>query len=430
MNDSEYKLSLEAGIVLKERGDFECALEKFSSLIELCPKRLQGYLEIGDTYRRLGNISTAIAWLSRAAEIDRRNFWPYYLRADIMSQGQRHEEAIQCITEGLAACKGYVSSVEYTNLLKSFIDIKSKQVIPSDTQLATLLAKESRNGRPLENALRVSLIKNEEDIIYNSLQASYRVGIRYYAIADNSSTDNTKAEIARFSVDHDDCIVFIIDDPILAYIQPAKTMGLARFAITVLEGYGTNIEWIFPLDADECIYVADGYEDLHALLRSDRIQDRQMIVYHFCNASTRTALDKLDRFANLDSVFIDFASYRHRPVRKVAFRYSERCFLEYGNHYCNNCIDDIGQVIIGSEFGIFLKHYPIRSLHQFRSKVVNGGKSIASVASEGIGAHWRRDYRSFLELGDDFIVKRVDGYHAITRDFTIESSTMKSANIA
>ena len=122
----------------------------------------------------------------------------------------------------------------------------------------------------------------------------------------------------------------------------------------------------------------------------------------------------------LDQVFVNFASYRNQLVRKVAFRYSEATFLEYGNHYCNNAIKVVVEVISGAEFGIFLKHYPMRSFHQLKSKIINGGKSISAVDKSSIGAHWRQDYDRYMREGDDFVWKKINDYCAATQDFSIE----------
>lgn len=45
----------------------------------------------------------------------------------------------------------------------------------------------------------ISMIKNEQDIIYRCLLNLYTIGIKKFVIADNLSTDNTRSEMNRFS---------------------------------------------------------------------------------------------------------------------------------------------------------------------------------------------------------------------------------------
>jgi hypothetical protein len=84
----------------------------------------------------------------------------------------------------------------------------------------------------------VSMVKNEGDIIGETVRNLRAQGIDHVLVADNNSTDNT-VEVLRAEG------VYLVSDPIVAYWQAQKMSHLARIAVR----HGAS--WVVPFDADE-----------------------------------------------------------------------------------------------------------------------------------------------------------------------------------
>jgi hypothetical protein len=267
-------------------------------------------------------------------------------------------------------------------------------------------------GRAIHNAAHVSLVKDEGDVIYASLAASYRNGLRKFVISDNLSSDNTRGEIERFSRDNPECIVYVITDPVVGYYQAAKMTALARFAATVFSGIGAPVDWVFALDADEILFASDSRYDLFEIINGPASEKKKILAYYFCNASSSELHEEIDPKADLEWHFDYFSTYHGSPVRKVAFRFNEAAYLEQGNHFCSGCVTDYDQLLVGAEFGLVLKHFPIRSITHIEKKIVNGGKALAALSNvDSLGQHWKRDYEAFLEKGHEYLRMKMSQYH-------------------
>ena len=71
------------------------------------------------------------------------------------------------------------------------------------------------------------------------------------------------------------------------------------------------------------------------------------------------------------------------------------------------------QLIVGAEFGLVLRHFPVRSIEHVRTKIVNGGKALQAFnGSDALGGHWKRDYELYLEQGEEYLSEKVRRYHA------------------
>ena len=412
----DYQTALDDAAARWRDGDAPGALKRLTDLSVSNPHDIRSYLEAGQIEAALGNLLEAETWYNRACVVSDRNFWPYYLKAKLKESQHDYASCMECLTIASRQCKNSVSDEEYTNILKYLSDVKSIVLGPSPVQLQSLLRQKNVSGKALENAVRVSLVKDEEDIIYASLLSSYENGIRFYAIADNLSTDNTAAEIDRFIGDHPDCIVYVVRDPVVGYYQSAKTMGLTRLAVTMLEGAGKTIDWIFALDADELLHVTNHERDLHALLSSEEMQNSQMLAYWLCHASNSTILERVATDDDLSTTFDTFSIHHKSPTRKVAFRNNPNALIEQGNHYCRGVASDPSQITIGSQHGVLLKHYPIRSIEQLRKKILNGGKALKALTVNVGGAHWKHDYDRLMARGDAYVVEKLKSYHRTNAD--------------
>ncbi|MDD5125424.1 hypothetical protein, partial [Methylovulum sp.] len=69
----------------------------------------------------------------------------------------------------------------------------------------------------LENVAYISMIKDEEDIIFYNLLWHYELGLRKFFLIDNLSTDKTLQRIKLFEKLFDDAEIFILHDPVIAH---------------------------------------------------------------------------------------------------------------------------------------------------------------------------------------------------------------------
>ena len=414
MSEPDYQSVIHEGIKLRNAGDYGSAMGLLVSLTVEQPGNVMAYIEAGRTQYAEKQLAPAMDWFKQAETIAPGNFWPYFMQAEVLQALQQPDRALEVLELGLARCSGKVSDLEYTNLIKRFIDTQAL-CLEAGSAGAPAFANPPRPGRPLPGALHATVVKDAEDIIFASLEASYQAGIRYFAIADNGSTDATRSELERFREARPDCIVLLVADPIVGHFQAAKTMGLVRLASTVLEGAGIALDWIFPLDADELLYVSPDAEDLAGLLASEKAGSKKILAYYHYNAMSPDIHEVVPAGADVVKLFPVYARLARVPVRKVAFRNLAAAYVEEGNHFCSGIVAAPGDIISGNAAGVFLRHFPMRSLSQIRSKVVNGGNSIAAVANIGIGTHWRVDFENYQRLGDAYLLRRIRDYHAMAK---------------
>ncbi len=386
-------------------------LAELQSIAHDYPDQIRPQLELGNFHSEEGDKPAAIACYDRAHEIGPRNFWPYYLRASIAASIQDYEACYAYLAEASEACSGHVSSEEYSNIGKLYADVKTALANEDAHGIVDELRLPNRCGRAIPNAMRVSLVKDEDDIIYAGMVSSYRSGFRYFVMGDNGSTDETFAEIRRFAQDHSDAIVYIVFDPVVEHYQAAKIMGLARLGQTILAALGIDIQWVFPMDGDEELHIAEGGKDLFALLDEATLQGIKLITYCFCNAGSFEPLEEISKLESLPGPFLANTPPGMPHVRKVAFRYAADAMIEEGNHYCFFQHLPVSQIVVGCEIGIRLKHYPVRSIAQLRKKVLNCEKSLANYKGPAyIGGHWRRDVELYRREGDNHLRNKLAVY--------------------
>lgn len=395
---------------LRAAGENDAAMAIFIELTVKCPHQIKAYLEAGRTRYIERKPSESMKWFRKAGLVAPGNFWPYYRQAEVLASLGEYEPALDAIELGLVNCKGKVSELEYTNLTKRFIDIRALAIERSGLAIPPFLTAVPNLGRPIPDGLHVAVIKDEEDIIFASLEASYRAGVRYFALADNASCDTTRSEIERFKATHKDCIVFLLTDPVIGYYQAAKTMALTRMATTVLAEMSIKINWIFPIDADEMLYVSPSMEDIAEVLDKDVNRAKAALVYYHHNAYSQEIYEALPAGADVLSLFPKFARLDRVPVRKIAFRNLDSAYVEMGAHFCSGLVASPDDVIHGSEIGIFLRHFPTRSVKQLRTKIKNGGEAVSALDDPGICAHWRADFDKYKATGDAYLLHRIQAY--------------------
>lgn len=218
----------------------------------------------------------------------------------------------------------------------------------------------------------VAMVKNEADIIGQTIDHLLGQGVDGVLVVDNNSTDATPEVLASRA---DGERVFIGQDAEPAYFQAQKMRYLARWASKA------GAEWIVPFDADEWWYGVD--ESLAATLRASTTPIVAAVIHNaFPSPSTASMSEPGWR--------VDCKPAR---LEKVAYRVHPVAALHHGNHG----VSRPGR----TSRPLRILHFPWRSRAQFHSKVAIGSAAIEMTgprAPGGGGDHWRDLGRATAEL--------------------------------
>ena len=237
----------------------------------------------------------------------------------------------------------------------------------------------------IDNIALITMIKDEDDIIYENLVWHFCVGFRKFIIVDNNSTDNTRLLVEKFKKQVvGKAIVVIIDDPIVEYIQSQKTTG----AMLLAHSIWPKVEWVFSVDADEFWYPNIG---LKSILGKIPNKIDVILTMQHNHASIETA----ENF-NSSGFFYENIKFRMKSlsgvVGKVAIRPRIDVIIEQGNHSAKS-ETKILSVSGGNTLGLDIRHFQMRSIAQTEKKYWNGAKANLlaqelGLLSKSYGSHW------------------------------------------
>lgn len=393
------------------QGNTEAALSLLHETEAMSPTDIRTPLDLGKMYLRLHDEAVALRWFERAAAVMPANMWPYYHIAQIYRRQSNFAAEVENLRRGEQHCHGRVLITEYQAILKELASARTLLAVQHLPDYEVRLAPPAADAPELPECVHVTMAKDEGDVIYACLAASYRQGFRKFMIADNGSTDNTAEEVRRFAADHPSAIVFIVSDPVVGYYQDVKTMALVDYAARVFAGIGSPIRWAFPLDADEELQGFDSEASLRQIVDHADRQDAKMIVFAWSHAASVTALQRFEPEQDLHRSFPCRSRFGPGLVRKCAFRVDGVAMVEMGAHFVRSCADREADMVIAAEHGFAMIHYAVRSVEQAKRKTINGYNALkAATGMEGMGSHWRSDYEKFVALGDLFFQQKVEAY--------------------
>lgn len=236
----------------------------------------------------------------------------------------------------------------------------------------------------------VGMVKNEGDVIVETVTHLASEGVDGVLVADNMSTDDTREQLG-VAASLVDIPVVVVDDPVVAFNQSQKMSGLAERAAREF-----GAEWIVPFDADE-FWLHKDMSLRSALTAADAAGQRVVdatILNHVRVEGDGVLWGQrwglAERMPCRDVVVNRWG--------KVAFRWEPGAVVEMGNHGVN--------VKRGRDGGVVLeiRHFQRRSPEQFARKLLDGATAYeASSLDERFGVHWREQSgRSFESLVDEF----------------------------
>lgn len=210
----------------------------------------------------------------------------------------------------------------------------------------------------------VTIVKNEADIIGISVPHLFDQGIDHVLVADNMSTDGTRAILDQLSRSYS---VTVVDDREPVHRQSEKMTRLANHAAAA------GADWIVPFDADE-IWRAYRGTVREAIERANAEILVAQMFDHYPRPTFRrgNVIERMPR--NRTSEFA-----------KVAYRWRAGVTIEDGNH---NVLGTDAERRWGH---LLIDHYPYRSWRQFHRKMREGAIAVRdSSVPLFVGAHWRR----------------------------------------
>lgn len=258
----------------------------------------------------------------------------------------------------------------------------------------------------LDSVALVMMIKDEEDIIYENLIWHFCLGFRKFVIVDNNSSDNTRSLIEKFKKEVlNQAIVVIIDDPILEYIQNKVTTS----AFLLAKMIWPDVEWVFPVDADEFWLVENKLKDILQIIPNDvDIIAVYSSVYYASN----------DYYKLKNQPFWKKIHYRTNGYekRKIALRTKINFLIDMGNHsahfdYENEfwrqiTLTDKPFYINADIIGIHMREFSIRSPEQLHKKFSNSMIAVIAAKDKGfINKNIRfygDSYLEYVEIYGDY----------------------------
>ena len=231
----------------------------------------------------------------------------------------------------------------------------------SDDFIEPKPVKFARDG--IDNIAYVTMVKDEDDIIYQNLVWHFCVGFRKFVIVDNNSTDGTRALIEKFKKQVENkAIVVIIDDPIVEYIQSKIMTGAMRFAYSVWP----DLDWVFPVDADEFWYPNVRLQDILS-----KIPDSQEVIFTLQHNHV-----PVEEFQDnkKHGVFYKNLNFRLKDLSggfgKIAVRPGVDVIISQGNHSARTIMHNRGlKYVAGNEIGLDMRHFKCDQFSKLRRNI-------------------------------------------------------------
>lgn len=238
----------------------------------------------------------------------------------------------------------------------------------------------------IDNIALITMVKDEEDVIYENLVWHFCVGFRKFVIVDNDSTDKTLALIHKFKKETEGkALVIIIEDPIFEHIQ-SRIITAAMRTVNVV---WPEVEWVFPVDGDEFWYPNRPLDQILADVPKDK--DEMLVIQY-----QQRPCDKYDKIDS-SKPFYNSIVCRDRVLSsggglgKVAVRSNVTTQIRQGNHEA--VVDGWNLSKTSANIlGLDMRHFAIRSVDQVYRKYWNGAHANIALKKKGgpstVGSHW------------------------------------------
>lgn len=283
----------------------------------------------------------------------------------------------------------------------------------------------------IENIALITMIKDEEDIIYENLVWHFCIGFRKFVVVDNNSSDKTRFLVEKFrdkvaSI----ATVIIVDDPIVEYIQSKVTTG----AMLLAKSIWPKVDWIFPVDGDEFWYPTNKLKDVLIQIPDNK----DVVVTQAYNHRPIKASGNYE----FSVPFYDNLNFRLKAlgVPKVAVRAHLDIVIAQGNHSAEYHSAEYHKksrirtrFIGGNKLGLDMRHFEMRSVNQVMKKYGNGSKANILAQKLGLipesdGVHWTSFEKEMQEKGiENAAIDRFNGSVSSKEDCVQDPLPMREA---
>ncbi len=229
------------------------------------------------------------------------------------------------------------------------------------------------------------LVRDEADIIENNICFHLNHGVDYIVATDNGSKDGTLEILKKYQKQG---VLDLNNEKTHTYEQSKWVSKMAKKAV---DSFGAT--HLLHADADEFWYPTSG--DLKTQLPKQNEVYYVPVINYLPELHNTPLTSKKYIVSN---PYTHAAEYSRDPSWRLFLHIyhpkvmtaSEFVKIEQGNHLVSG---DAPQKRIDVQH-IFIHHFSIRSYSQFKSKVVNGGKSYLKNPdkSPGLGWHWKDWY--------------------------------------
>lgn len=257
-------------------------------------------------------------------------------------------------------------------------------------------AKYQFSKEGIDDIALISMIRNEEDIIFENLVWHFAIGFRKFVISNHLSADRTLEIVGNFSaLTKGYAKVFIIDVPMEEYIQARVTNGAFKF----VQNIWPEVKWVFPVDADEFWVAKYPLKQMLMIIPDDVCA---------INVLSSIYVPSQDYYDFPDEAkFYQKIHYRDNRVHygKVAAKALGDIIISQGAHNVDRTGSEEIRYVFAPQIGISMYTFPSRSIEQIHNKYFYGRASNMRAKELGLidqsfGSYWDR-YGEYVEKYGD-----------------------------
>lgn len=262
------------------------------------------------------------------------------------------------------------------------------------------------------------LVKNEEDMLEKNLLFHKAMGVDYFIITDNNSTDSTPQIIRKYQ--EKGWIKEVIEEKATNYEQKDWVDRMIGKAKTTYKA-----DWIINADADELWYAPSGNLKTELRATHANVLRCEMRSVYPEEGKPFWQWDKTVKTVDHPETYdLSVYSLFERQNKKVIHRAAGYLQISMGNHK----VTMLPTRAIDSTIHVY--HYNIRGKKAFMEKMINGGKQLEQHKGRHGGRHWRYFYRLYKEGKLEAEYERVIGsahFEELYRDgFILSDNTIPS----